>query len=65
MPLHPLPNDAACLLAIRALLSYLPSNNLEEPPLGQSERSTRIGKLPSSTPLVPGRSQPALRHQAA
>jgi propionyl-CoA carboxylase beta chain len=26
------PNDAACLLAIRDLLSYLPSNNLEDPP---------------------------------
>ena len=31
------PNDAACLLAIRELLSYLPSNNLEDPPLGTSE----------------------------
>ena len=29
-------NDAACLLAIRDLLSYLPSNNLEDPPLGTS-----------------------------
>ena len=27
------PNDAACLLAIRQLLSYLPSNNVEDPPL--------------------------------
>ncbi|MEM7351779.1 MAG: acyl-CoA carboxylase subunit beta [Acidobacteriota bacterium] len=26
------PNDAACLLAVRELLSYLPSNNLEDPP---------------------------------
>ena len=26
------PNDAACLAAIRELLSYLPSNNLDEPP---------------------------------
>ncbi len=31
------PNDAACLLAIRELLSYLPSNNLEDPPPGTSE----------------------------
>ena len=31
------PNDAACLAAIRDLLSYLPSNNLDEPPPGQSE----------------------------
>jgi propionyl-CoA carboxylase beta chain len=29
-------NDAACLLAIRELLSYLPSNNLEDPPPGSS-----------------------------
>jgi propionyl-CoA carboxylase beta chain len=33
------PNDAACLLGIRELLSYLPSNNLEDPPLGTSEDS--------------------------
>ena len=26
------PNDAACLAAIRELLSYLPSNNLDDPP---------------------------------
>ncbi|MGH9381710.1 MAG: acyl-CoA carboxylase subunit beta [Thermoanaerobaculia bacterium] len=26
------PNDAACLLTVRRLLSYLPSNNLEDPP---------------------------------
>ncbi|HEX6861208.1 MAG TPA: acyl-CoA carboxylase subunit beta [Thermoanaerobaculia bacterium] len=31
-----LPNDAACLAAIRDLLSYLPSNNLDEPPPGKS-----------------------------
>ena len=29
--------DAACLAAIRELLSYLPSNNLDDPPLGTSE----------------------------
>jgi propionyl-CoA carboxylase beta chain len=29
-------NDAACLAAIRDLLSYLPSNNLDEPPPGHS-----------------------------
>ncbi|MFL6202899.1 MAG: acyl-CoA carboxylase subunit beta [Thermoanaerobaculia bacterium] len=32
-----LPNDAACLAAIRDLLSYLPSNNLDEPPPGKSD----------------------------
>jgi propionyl-CoA carboxylase beta chain len=31
------PNDAACLAAIRELLSYLPSNNLDDPPAGASE----------------------------
>ena len=31
------PNDTACLLAIRDLLSYLPSNNLEDPPAGKSD----------------------------
>jgi propionyl-CoA carboxylase beta chain len=30
-------NDAACLAAIRELLSYLPSNNLDDPPPGRSE----------------------------
>jgi propionyl-CoA carboxylase beta chain len=31
------PNDTSCLLAIRDLLSYLPSNNLEDPPAGSSD----------------------------
>ncbi len=31
------PDDTACLLAIRDLLSYLPSNNLEDPPVGISD----------------------------
>jgi propionyl-CoA carboxylase beta subunit len=31
------PSDAACLAAIRELLSYLPSNNLDEPPAGASD----------------------------
>jgi len=31
------PNDAACLAAIRDLLSYLPSNNLDDPPRGDSD----------------------------
>jgi propionyl-CoA carboxylase beta chain len=31
------PNDAACLQAIREVLSYLPSNNLDEPPTGKSD----------------------------
>lgn len=32
-------NDAACLRGIRDLLSYLPSNNLDDPPLGRSDDS--------------------------
>jgi propionyl-CoA carboxylase beta chain len=31
------PNDAACLAGLRDLLSYLPSNNLDDPPPGHSE----------------------------
>ena len=31
------PNDAACLAQVRQLLSYLPSNNLEDAPMGQSD----------------------------
>ncbi len=31
------PNDAACLMAVRELLSYLPSNNLDEAPPGNSQ----------------------------
>src|SRR3954471_22532234 len=34
---YTVPNDAACLAAIRELLSYLPSNNLDDPPAGASE----------------------------
>jgi propionyl-CoA carboxylase beta chain len=30
-------NDAACLAAVRELLSYLPSNNLDDPPPGASD----------------------------
>ncbi len=30
-------SDAACLAAIRELLSYLPSNNLDDPPAGHSD----------------------------
>jgi propionyl-CoA carboxylase beta chain len=32
-----LPNDAACLAAVRELLSFLPSNNLDDPPPGRSD----------------------------
>ncbi len=45
-------NDAACLLAIRELLSYLPSNNLEDPPPGKSDDSSDR-EDPSLNELVP------------
>ncbi|MEM6793823.1 MAG: acyl-CoA carboxylase subunit beta [Acidobacteriota bacterium] len=31
------PNDAVCLAQVRQLLSFLPSNNLEDPPAGTSD----------------------------
>ena len=34
-------NDTLCLLAIRDLLSFLPSNNLEEPPLQETKDSAQ------------------------
>ncbi|KAB2967014.1 MAG: acyl-CoA carboxylase subunit beta [Thermoanaerobaculia bacterium] len=30
-------NDAACLMGIRELISYLPSNNVDDPPAGSSD----------------------------
>ncbi len=30
-------NDAACLMGVRELLSYLPSNNIDDPPPGRSD----------------------------
>ena len=47
------PNDAACLAALRDLLSYLPSNNLDDPPPGPQRRR--------SGPRVRGARQPGAR----
>ena len=45
-------NDQECLAAIRELLSFLPSNNLEDPPLGNT--SDPVDRLaPSLNQLVP------------
>ncbi|MCB1033939.1 MAG: methylmalonyl-CoA carboxyltransferase, partial [Acidobacteria bacterium] len=45
-------NDAACLLSIRELLSYLPSNNLDDAPQGDSEDDP--GRLaPELNDLIP------------
>ncbi|MCZ6506720.1 MAG: acyl-CoA carboxylase subunit beta, partial [Acidobacteria bacterium] len=50
-------NDAACLLAIRQLLSYLPSNNLDEAPPGRSEDppDREAPELDSMVPADPNR----------
>jgi len=52
-----LPNDAACLAAIRELLSYLPSNNLEDPPEGASDDdpSREDESLDSLVPVDPNK----------
>jgi propionyl-CoA carboxylase beta chain len=51
-------NDAACLMGIRELLSYLPSNNLDEAPLGSSDddpdrESEALDKLVPEDPNKP------------
>jgi len=51
------PNDEAALLKIRELLSFLPANNLEDPPMLQSKDSpTRVDeKLDSFIPEEPNK----------
>lgn len=45
-------NDAGCLLKVRELLSYLPSNNLDQPPAAHSEDDPRRAEA-SLDSLVP------------
>src|SRR5580693_2792559 len=47
-----LPNDAACLAAVRELLSYLPSNNLDDPPAGRSNDDP-AREAPALDTLIP------------
>jgi propionyl-CoA carboxylase beta chain len=47
-----LPNDAACLAAVRELLSYLPSNNLDDPPAGRSDDDP-ARETPALDTLIP------------
>src|SRR5215831_4894623 len=47
-----LPNDAACLAAVRELLSYLPSNNLDDPPPGRSDDDP-AREAPALDTLIP------------
>jgi propionyl-CoA carboxylase beta chain len=51
------PNDAACLMGIRQLLGYLPSNNLEDAPRGASDDdpSRESPELDQLIPLDPNR----------
>ncbi len=57
-------DDRACLALIRELLSYLPSNNLEEPPLHRTEDPPDREDASLDT-LVPAEPDEALRHEAA
>lgn len=51
-----LPNDRSCLLEIRRLLSYLPSNNMETPPRQESDDAADR-KLSKLSQLIPRESQ--------
>ncbi len=57
-------DDAACLDLIRDLMSYLPSNNLGEPPFVETEDPPDREDPALDTP-GPGGSREALRHQAS
>ena len=52
------PNDAACLMQVKKLLSFLPSNNLEDPPAGTSDddpsrEADQLDDLVPEDPNVP------------
>src|SRR5690606_2688033 len=48
-----LPDEQSCMLAVRKLLSFLPSNNAEDPPLSAvSDAPERL--VPALTDFVPG-----------
>ena len=55
-------DDRACLALIRDLLSYLPANNMEDPPLHQTDDPPGP-RGPGPRHPHPGGGQPALRHQ--
>ena len=55
-------DDRACLALIRELLSFLPSNNLEEPPRARDRRPGGA-RGRGARDARPGRAEPALRHQ--
>ena len=55
-------DDRACLQVIRELLSYLPQNNLEEPPRVKTEDPPDRA-APELDTLIPTEATQALRHQ--
>ena len=56
-----LDSEDECLAHVRRLLGFLPSNNLEDPPLAQTtDDPDRVDE--SLAHLVPGRAQQGLRH---
>ena len=57
-------DDRACLALLRELLSYLPQNNLEEPPPAAERRPGRP-RGPGARDARARRPEQALRHQAA
>ena len=55
-------DEKACLEDVRYLLSFLPSNNLEEPPAFESgDDPERL--CPELIDLMPATAEPALRHE--
>ncbi len=55
-------DDAECLSMVRELLSFMPSNNLEEPP--RKPCTDPIDRADAALDkMVPARIEPALRHQ--
>ena len=57
------PNDEGVLAGIRELLSYIPGNNLDDPPRRAPRRRAGLGGGPEH--FHPGGAQPAVRHEAA
>ena len=54
-------DDRECLALIRALLSYLPGNNIDDPPIGDTTDPVDR-ESPELDALVPSSAEPALRH---
>ena len=57
------PDEKSCLDDVRYLLSFLPSNNLEEPPARRAGRRPRAAVPERCSTCMPGQPEPALRHE--